>query len=672
MEVSIRKRNNMTKPVSKSGRIKPEIFIYLLVAVFFLFYSSIFISLPGLYMDGVNPEYMISEMLYSNEPIFGKWLLPGNVLDGRFPVFSGPVYHGSVQVYATLPFLSLAGTSLKSFRFFEILVALSTILLTMFIFHKFSRNTRQSAIALLFMGLLFASDPMLAFGIRTQVYSILFPLPLLLLSWILLEWITRNPSLSGLKRYLFIFCSGLLLALAVFSYFVYVFFAPALLYILLRKAAGEQGRVEKAKIIGVWALGGAIGLIPFVLGLYLIVSHLGSTAAALQWWHTISTGLDVISYRQTILERVEGIFLQIRLIISSRWLFGMVLKQSLVNEELGVIKILIITIMFVAGLWVKPSRFRNIVLITILTVLGAGFLFQRLTSHHFVLLLPLIYMSMVESPPFKWIRAESKAFSFLVWGLYASVIVINLITGVGFLEKIKSTGGVGFYSDAINRFSNEILAEHPDSKVYFPDWGYRMPFSYLARGKVEYEGRIDPIEIRRNSCRGRESFVVFDKADNSARFQLIEELAGMKGEFKTWEQLDGTPVFQTAYFPPRSNCESASPVNGRDGSFYVLPAVDYSCNFLAAGSLLYAQWDFKNQGVDKVRIYISENGKRALWGTNEGAGSSYSTDPWAHEGMSVIFVNDNDGATLGEYVIGKQPCPIPEFEDDGSWAKPRH
>jgi hypothetical protein len=152
---------------------------------------------------------------------------------------------------------------------------------------------------------------------------------------------------------------------------------------------------------------------------------------------------------------------------------------------------------------------------------------------------------------------------------------------------------------------------------------------------------------------------------------LIEEMAGLKGEFKTWEQLDGIPVFQTGYFPPSSNCEAASLTDRSNKSFYVLPAVDYSCNFLATGSLLYAQWDFTNQDVDRVRIYISENGQRKLWGKSEGTGSSYSTDPWAREGMSVIFVNDNDGGTLGEFVIEKQPCPIPDFEDDGSWATPR-
>jgi hypothetical protein len=662
----------MTKPILSLDKIKPEIFVYLLVTVFFTIYSSIFISLPGLYMDGVNPEYMIPEMLYAKEPLFGKWLLPGNVLDGRFPVFSGPVYHGSVQVYATLPFLSLAGTSLESFRFFQILIALSIILLAMFIFHRFSGNTRQSPMALLVVGLLLASDPMIAFGIRTQVYSILFPLPLVLLSWILLEWTSRVPSQSKSKKYLLIFLSGVLLALAVFSYFVYLFFAPALLYVLLREPSTKRAGLETVKNISIWALGGVIGLIPFFVGVYLIVHSFNKISAALTWWQGISTGLEVIAYKQTILERITGIFLQLKIILNSGWIFITVLKRNLTFNNAGTIKIFIVALMFIAGLWIKPARFRNIVILTILTTLGASFLFQRLTGHHFAMLLPLIYMSMVESSPFKWTLVKTKTLSYLVWGLYASVILINLITGMSFLEKIKTTGGVGFYSEAINRFSNEIVAQHPESMVYFPDWGYRMPFSYLARGNVEYQGRVDPIEIRRNSCRGRGSFIVFDKADNDARFGLVEEMTGMKGEFKTWEQLDGTPVFQTAYFPPDSHCEAISMTNSPGKPFSVLPEVDYTCNFLATRSLLFAQWNFKDEGIDRVRVYAIVNGQGRLLSKSEGIGSSFSKELWAQAGTSVIFVNDNNGGTLGEFVIEKQPCPIPEFEDDGSWAKPRH
>ncbi len=664
----------MTKPVLTLDKIKPEILVYLLVTVFFIIYSSIFISLPGLYMDGVNPEYMIPEMLYAKEPLFGKWLLPGNVLDGRFPVFSGPVYHGSLQVYATLPFLAAAGTSMESFRFFQILVALSIILLAMFIFHRFSGNTRQSSMALLVIGLLLASDPMIAFGIRTQVYSILFPLPLILLSWILLEWTSRYPPQSKLIKYLLIFLSGLLLALAVFSYFVYLFFGPALLYILLREPGTEGAKLEKVKKVGIWVLGGLIGLIPFFVGVYLIIQSFNKLSTAINWWHSISTGLEVLAYKQTILERIAGIFIQLKVILNSNWTFSMVLQRGLVYPSLGAIKVFIVAIMFIAGLWIKQARFRNIVLLAILTTMGASFLFQRLTGHHFVMLLPLIYMGMVESPPlnFKWAPIKTKAFNYLIWGLYASVIAINLVTGMSFLDQIKTTGGVGFFSEAINRFSNEILTQHPDSKVYMPDWGYRMPFSYLARGKIEYDGRVDPIEIRKNSCLGRESFIVFDKMDNEARFHLVEEMAGVKGELTTWTRLDGKPVFQTAYFPPGSNCEAASQDVTPDKPYSILPAVDYTCNFLATRSLLFAEWDFKNEGVDGVRIYVSDQGKRTLWTKKEATGSGFSKDPWAHDGMSVIFINDNDGSKLGEFLIEKQPCPIPEFEDDGSWAKPRH
>src|SRR5688572_26453027 len=111
-------RNIVEKIALLFNRLKSGGMVYLSVIALFLLYSSNLIHLPGLYMDSVNPEYMIPEILYAENPTFDKWLTPGNVLHGRFPVFSGPIYHGSLQVYATLPFLSLAGVNIESFRFY--------------------------------------------------------------------------------------------------------------------------------------------------------------------------------------------------------------------------------------------------------------------------------------------------------------------------------------------------------------------------------------------------------------------------------------------------------------------------------------------------------------------------------------------------------------------------
>ena len=75
--------------------------------------------LPGLYMDAVNPEYLLPGVLEPPPPF--DLAIPGNRLDG-WPVFTGTVYHGSVQLYAALPFAAVLGSDLSTFRIVQMLV----------------------------------------------------------------------------------------------------------------------------------------------------------------------------------------------------------------------------------------------------------------------------------------------------------------------------------------------------------------------------------------------------------------------------------------------------------------------------------------------------------------------------------------------------------------------
>lgn len=652
---------------------RTKLAIYMFVGVFFLFYSSQSIHLPGLYMDAINPEYQISEILYSESPIFGKWLMPGNVLNDRYPVFSGPVYHGSLQVYATLPFLFLTGVELESFRFFQIIVALVIIAMIMYIVGRLGADIPKINALQLIVGLLIATDPVIAFGIRTQAYSIIFAFPLFLLSWILLEVSFNFPQAEfAKKRFIYVFISGALLGLAVFGYFVYVFFVPAFILLFINKST-QWTKVTKTEIIIwskdflAWIAGGFVGASPFLLGVTLLIKNLGGGKAALEWWHTISTGLHILREDQSVIGRLGSVLSQLFAVISGEWLFRQILKEfGALNESASVIKVLLILfVFFLWWWWSRTKKTSKFAVLAIFMYLVFALVFgTRLSGHHFIVILPLIYLGLVVNHPPEKIRNK---LNYLWWCGYVFIICINIIVGIMFLQRLKATGGAGLYSDVINRFSNFILTEHRDSFVYFPDWGYRMPFTFLAKGAVDYDARVDPVKIGIDSCHGRESFVLFNGTGNDGRLELIEGISRVQAEKSTWYQLDGIPVFELGYFPAGSGCDFSSGNDLAGGQITVTPQVYYSCNFLSKVSQANVEWDFSSIGIDRVEVYVSSDGvNKTLWIAGDGAGSKF-TGPWTHGGLSFIFISPVNGNFLGEFRVEQASCPLEKFEDNGWW-----
>jgi hypothetical protein len=61
---------------------------------------------------------------------------------------------------------------------------------------------------------------------------------------------------------------------------------------------------------------------------------------------------------------------------------------------------------------------------------------------------------------------------------------------MGVFSELRATGGVGFMSDAITRFSES--ARNDTNSIYlFPDWGLHMPFVMITHGSTEVRDRFD-------------------------------------------------------------------------------------------------------------------------------------------------------------------------------------
>ena len=73
------------------------------------------ITLPGVYMDAVNPDYLAVRLLHHGTEPIGAWLLPGNYLFGRAPILIA-FYHGSLTTWFGLPVFALFGTTVTGLR----------------------------------------------------------------------------------------------------------------------------------------------------------------------------------------------------------------------------------------------------------------------------------------------------------------------------------------------------------------------------------------------------------------------------------------------------------------------------------------------------------------------------------------------------------------------------
>src|SRR5664279_3129088 len=78
------------------------------LGVLFVFACAVawHVELPGLYMDAVNPDYMVVDLINGPADASPAWYLPGNMLAGRIPLLTS-IYHGTSQVWYALPFVAL-------------------------------------------------------------------------------------------------------------------------------------------------------------------------------------------------------------------------------------------------------------------------------------------------------------------------------------------------------------------------------------------------------------------------------------------------------------------------------------------------------------------------------------------------------------------------------------
>lgn len=648
--------------------------VVLVALAVFIFAFAMDWRLPGLYMDAVNPEYILPGVLDPSAPGHRPWILPGNAYHGRFPVFTGSIYHGSTQLYFALPFMAWLGTDIAAFRIVQ--GAVGCLIVLLLVLYAGRLNARAKGVLAATSIVLLALDPSFVLALRTQAYSCMFPLFLLLGSLLLLR--DRGERAFPLLQ---LFVSGALFGLSVFSYFIFAFFLPALAWLLFRQPRDGS----RAASIASWMLGAIAGYLPFAAGLFLLGRAVGGFKAMLHWLHHHGDALHVMGPNTGVWDRLLAVFTSGRAVLTGRWPWMMILQHHAGDPTGSVKAALLISLPVIALVALRRSGASakdpiRIPLLFVLSFLVCAAVFgKRLDGHHYTAILPFVYVAFGGACAALWslasdasidagaLRRRTVRLSLVGIAVFA-VGTINGINLLHFHRDLRETGGVGYYSDAIDRFATHVARRDPDATVYLPDWGFVMPFTFLTHARVAQVDSVDPVRIRRESCAGKPQIVVFIGASGAAKIDLVRQFARQsEPEITQWSQRDGKPVFQSARFAPKTDCtdEDETPASATEASttpndapsIEVSPAAASTCSFLSPVTAT-VRWDMKNPAVSRAEIWIGPVGSDLQpWTAGNGQGQD-RTGPWATPGMKFVLVDPVTQAHLASTEIRAIPCPL--------------
>lgn len=519
------------------------------------------ITLPGLYMDAVNPDYMVPRML-GEKGLSSIWIMPGNLLFERWPLLPS-LYHGSGMAWMGLPFYSVLGTDIYSIRLVHgiygaLILAAGLLLL---------RRLRVWWWLIGLIGLALALDPAFVFSFRTQFYITAAPMALMIAS----IYCLFSSDVGERKRPLML--SGLLVGLAIFGYFIYAFFVPAMAIAVycwqtqkssahVEPVAAESGR----RRVFVWSAGLMIGLLPYAVGFLLIAISKGSVASLVEYVGGLLGGLEVTKTSTGSMGRFEALWVYFLALVnhasqSSYWSLEV---KPLYGANIKAFALLFLPLLFWAIAEWRTTVTRSSRLLLGLSVsffVAASVFGARLGSHHFVPVFVLLHLAMAvalcealrPSNALSWIgvRASLGARQWVGVVAMLALCYYNLNAQLWSRSQLRQTGGVGLYTDAINRLTADINANHRSAIHFMPDWGLWMPAVFLTGGKVDIVADENDRHARWLLCNGRAARWVLINGDIVARTAAITaRLNWTVPKTEVWTQRDGRRAFDVVTYQP--------------------------------------------------------------------------------------------------------------------------
>jgi hypothetical protein len=441
-------------------------------------------DLPGIYMDGVNPDFMAAQWLHrGHNPGAG---IPSKI----FPIL-GSFYHGLQNAYLGVPFFALGGFSVTSLRLEQ---ATFGVILLVALFHLTRRLTGSLEWAL-FAALGLATELAFTASFRTQFYIVVGGA-----AWLFVSMLLAVPAddRSRIVRRR-VFWSGFFFGLASYGYFVLAFFAPAMALLVAASTPRRQW--------GSWVLGAAAGVSPFLLGYLSLLAKKHGVEPTLEFVRGMLGQLKPFDTGEVSGTRLQYVWQLIRLATSDAanegMIFGEPTSGTWVQAKAWVLaaSMLFLLVCAVVNLARKDERLvRALPALMPLSFVAIASLFgHRLWAHHFSVLVPFVYLLLALT-----LHRLSTAFDLsgrpqrvMVGVLIAAVVGGNLIQQVSFHEKLVATGGRGRSTDMLTQLAVEAR-QAPENVAYvFPEWGFFTSFCFLTGNRVRYVIDTEPTTIAR-------------------------------------------------------------------------------------------------------------------------------------------------------------------------------
>ncbi|MFY1872236.1 hypothetical protein ACOTEK_16400 [Achromobacter xylosoxidans] len=447
------------------------------------------LMLPGIYMDAANPDYHAAYMMRGDVPA-PAWTYRDNYLFMNFPLLNS-LYGGNFIAYPAMAFFSALGYGIPQFRMYHVLIGIVLLVCLMWCLRKWQVPKVVVAIT----ACVLAVDPTFLFAWRTQYYLQLVPLIFFFLALgLLAQW--HSDATAGPRSNARYWWAGILLGFAAFCYFVFAFYAVAIILVFVFQIRHSLNRGMIAAVV----LGTLIGWLPFIYAHLSIVLNIGFHDYLSQL-RGLQTTYGVGNVAQSWSDRWHAVIERLLYLRSGSSVEDMIFAGARTSPAARIIGgIVLVTgpvLWLCFRLWPSWSiKEVDAAAVSKGRMLGGAFL-GVFSSHllfgavvgkplglqHYIMLLPLAYAmlglawSIVLLSTSKGgersgdMRGAVKAaFIFVCVGMLAFNLSISRRIG----ERLLHEGGAGMYAEAINVAITQLATEPRDTALLFPQWGYWM------------------------------------------------------------------------------------------------------------------------------------------------------------------------------------------------------
>lgn len=545
-----------------SHRGRTILVLMVCLAVFFVLAINE-ISLPGMYMDEVNPDYLIVKMLDSSKVgTTPSWQPPDNIINRnqRWPVVIS-YYMGTLSPYLGMPFHALFGFNLKGLRLYHSLYGAIIICLIFACIYTATESVFSS-----FLGsILLALDVGFSLSFRTQYQLILIPLPFLLIVFLFmirhfsLSYSDHEPAghakstFAGLVPF---FGAGVCYGLSCWGYFIFWFYLPGLL--LVAYIAYSSAQIRWQQLLA-FSGGVVLGYGPWFFAVYSIWLTKPTTADFIASFQ--NNVQSVVITNNTFADRLLRIMVMVKSVISNSDQPLMVTGTSDAKSLTGLKTGLVSTVFVAACVSLcqagspRERRAGAVVFLGMLSFLTVGpFAGQRLSLHHLNANLPLLYLfvGISVASGFRLMRRLGYPGGAHVTTMISIILIFSFISvqqQASLFRELRKSGGNGNFSEWRTRLPYVLLANYRDAEIFFPEWGFFMQAVYLTAGELHLAPKLDPEPkaLKEVLCAGQDAVIVVE--GNNHRY-FAEQPARSIGvsaiTWRTFYQRDGKENFEMA------------------------------------------------------------------------------------------------------------------------------